>query len=150
MRLGALLEDDSYRVLARQTCNTFSVEMMQHPFLFVNLLDAIVGLELGVKNITGVLAADTNESSLLSGETQGQKQDVATLVRERVRAEAGIAAATSTATMGMLDIRQTQPSSSSSHWLQSRNPLFRDLKPGTPPKNFLLVCETGSCRMVDI
>lgn len=109
---------------------------MQHPFLFVNLLDAIVGLELGVKNVTGVLAADTGESG---GEPAGAA------LRERIRAEAGAATSTSTATMAMVDIR-----GSSSQWLQSRNPLFKDLKPGTPPKNFLLVCETGSCRVVDL
>jgi uncharacterized protein YyaL (SSP411 family) len=131
VRLGALLEDDGYRQLARQTCNTFSVEMMQHPFLFVNLLDAIVGLELGVKNVSGVLAADEADEA------------AAAALRERIRAEAGSAAATSTATMALVDVR-------SSHWLRGRNPLFRDLKPGTPPKNYLLVCETGSCRVVDL
>lgn len=147
MRLGALLEDDSYRQLARQTCSTFSVELMQHPFLYVNLLDAMVGLELGVRNITGVLATDVVATAIQKdAEPQGDK-DAAGVVRERVRAEAGSAASTSVTTVSIVDVRG---SNTSSAWLQSRNPLFKELKPGTPPKNYLLVCETGKCQIVDI
>jgi hypothetical protein len=122
---------------------------MQHPFLYVNLLDAMVGLELGVRNITGVLATDVVATTIQKDatETQGSKS-AADVVRERVRAEAGSAASTSVTTVSILDVRGSNISTST--WLQSRNPLFKDLKPGTPPKNHLLVCETGSCRMVDI
>lgn len=122
---------------------------MQHPFLYVNLLDAMVGLELGVRNITGVLATDVVATTIqkdAAAETQANK-DAADVVRERVRAEAGSAACTSVTTVSVVDVRG---SNASTTWLQSRNPLFKELKPGTPPKNYLLVCETGSCRIVDI
>jgi uncharacterized protein YyaL (SSP411 family) len=148
VRLGALLEDDSYRQLARQTCGTFSVELMQHPFLYVNLLDAMVGLELGVRNITGVLATDVVATTIQKDAAAQGNKDAADVVRERVRAEAGPAASTSVTTVSIVDVRGSNTSTSA--WLQSRNPLFKDLKPGTPPKNYLLVCETGSCRTVDI
>lgn len=121
---------------------------MQHPFLYVNLLDALVGLELGVRNITGVLATDTVATTIQKDAAETQPHKNATdVVRERVRAEAGSAASTSVTTVSMVDIRG---SNASTTWLQSRNPLFKDLKPGTPLKNYLLVCETGSCRIVDI
>jgi hypothetical protein len=32
------------------------VEILQHPFLFVGLLDAIVGLETGTRNVTGIFS----------------------------------------------------------------------------------------------
>lgn len=150
VRLGTLLEDDNYRRLARQTCSTFSVELMQHPFLYVNILDAVVGLELGIRNITGVLATDVVATPIqkdAAAETQANKT-TADVVRERVRAEAGSGASTSVTTVSMVDVRGSNTSTST--WLQSRNPLFKDLKPGTPPKNYLLICETGSCRMVDV
>lgn len=126
IRLSALLEDDSYKTLARQTCNTFSVEMMQHPFLFVNLLDVIVGLEMGIRNITGVVAA--------------AHQTTKDAVIRRTRAEVGLAASTSTATIAVVDARGDS-------WIKGRNVLYRDLKAG---KDFLLVCEAGSCRTVDV
>ncbi|QSS60462.1 DUF255 domain-containing protein [Histoplasma capsulatum] len=55
LRLSTLLEDDTYRRLARDTVSAFAVEIMQHPFLFVGLLDAVVGLEVGVKGVVGVI-----------------------------------------------------------------------------------------------
>lgn len=151
MRLGALLEDDGYRQLARQTCSTFSVELMQHPFLYVNLLDALVGLELGIRNVTGVIATDDATSHIAeesSGETPGR--EAIDIVRKRVRAEAGTAASTSVTVVSVVDVRQTAASTLRSTWLQSRNSLFRDLKSGTSPKNHLLVCESGSCRVVNL
>jgi len=123
---------------------------MQHPFLYVNLLDAMVGLELGVRNITGVLATNVVATAIqkdTAAETQAGK-DAVDLVRERVRAEAGSAASTSVTTVSIVDVQGSNISTST--WLQSRNPLFKDLKPSSPPKNYLLVCETGKCQMVDI
>ena len=150
MRLGALLEDDEYRQLARQTCGAFSVELLQHPFLYVNLLDAMVGLELGVRNITGVLATEVTATPI-QGDVAAQPRggtSAAEVVQERARAEAGSATSTSVTTMSIVDVRGSERSTSA--WLQSRNPLFKDLKPGTPPQNYLLVCESGSCQRVDI
>lgn len=126
LRLSALLEDDTYKTLARQTCNTFSVEILQHPFLFVNLLDAVVGLEMGTRNITGVV-----------GQATGSGKEA---VIRRARAEAGLAASTSTATIALVDARE-------GGWIRGRNVLYGDLNAG---KDFLLVCEAGSCRTVDV
>lgn len=49
--LSSYLEDDSYRKLGIETCNAFAVEMIQHPFLFVSLMGAVVMKECGVKSV---------------------------------------------------------------------------------------------------
>ncbi|KAH8704025.1 DUF255 domain protein [Talaromyces proteolyticus] len=134
VRLSTLLEDEKYKTFARQTCNTFSVELLQHPFLFVNLLDAIVGLEIGVRNITGVAATS-------------EKKTQAELI-QRIRQEAGLAVSTATAAVALVDVRAAATISSS--WIRGRNVLFKDIKEGSPVRDFLLVCETGSCRTVDL
>lgn len=158
LRLSALLEDEGYRKLAQQTCNAFSVEIMQHPFLFVGLLDVVVGLELGVKNVTGVLStADITSSTVPRADGMVSKTDEPISARDllikKVRDEAGPPAATSTATVALVDIRKPYLDNivaNQSAWLMSRNPLYKDLRAGEPPKNFMLVCEAGSCRTVDI
>ena len=50
-RLGALLEDDSYVKLARDTASAFEAEVMQHPFLFPSLMDAVVAGKMGVRHV---------------------------------------------------------------------------------------------------
>ena len=54
-RLGALLEDESYTKKARDTASAFEAEIMQHPFLFPSMMDAVVAGKLGVSHtvITG-------------------------------------------------------------------------------------------------
>jgi uncharacterized protein YyaL (SSP411 family) len=54
-RLGALLEDDDYTQKARDTASAFEAEIMQHPFLFPSMMDAVVAGKLGIKHavITG-------------------------------------------------------------------------------------------------
>ncbi|KAK2750348.1 hypothetical protein FQN57_003828 [Myotisia sp. PD_48] len=139
LRLSALLEDQSYKTLAKQTCNAFAVELMQHPFLYVALLDVIVGLDVGVKSVIGVLGTD-----------EGSRSEMETKLKEKIRLEAGPEASTSAAVFSLVDVRearQGENDKSRSQWLRSRNPLLKDVKPG---KNFLLVCETGSCRTVNI
>lgn len=158
LRLSTMLEEESYRTLARQTCSAFSVEIMQHPFLFVGLLDAVVGLEIGTRNVTGVLStADITFSTVPRADGMVSKTDepisARDLVIKKVRDEAGPAAATSTAAVALVDIRKPYLDNivaNQSSWLLSRNPLYKDLKAGEPPKNFLLVCEAGSCRTIDV
>ncbi|KAL4978379.1 hypothetical protein BDW66DRAFT_18954 [Aspergillus desertorum] len=149
LRLSSLLEEDSYRVLARQTCQSFAVEILQHPFLFVGLLDAIVGLETGTRNVTGIFAADSGTSSSTEGGTPTSARDA--LVK-KIRAEAGLTLSMSSNTVAALvDVRHLLPGVSTgneSSWLRTRNPLFKDLKAGD--RNYLLVCEEGRCRRVDI
>lgn len=50
-RLGALLEDEKYVKLARDTASAFEAEAMQHPFLFPSLMDTVVAAKLGVKHV---------------------------------------------------------------------------------------------------
>ncbi|KAF2711108.1 hypothetical protein K504DRAFT_475936 [Pleomassaria siparia CBS 279.74] len=54
-RLGALLEDEEYVKKARDTASAFEAEIMQHPFLFAGMMDAVVVGKLGIKHsvITG-------------------------------------------------------------------------------------------------
>ncbi|OCK79406.1 hypothetical protein K432DRAFT_405597 [Lepidopterella palustris CBS 459.81] len=50
-RLGALLNDDTYTARARQTCDAFEAEVMQHPFLFASLMDSVVAGRLGIRSV---------------------------------------------------------------------------------------------------
>lgn len=54
-RLGALLEDENYSKKARDTASAFEAEIMQHPFLFSSMMDAVVVGRLGIRHsvITG-------------------------------------------------------------------------------------------------
>ncbi|KAJ5023057.1 hypothetical protein J3E71DRAFT_394486 [Bipolaris maydis] len=54
-RLGALLEDSEYTQRARDTASAFEAEIMQHPFLFPSMMDAVVAGKLGITHavITG-------------------------------------------------------------------------------------------------
>lgn len=54
-RLGALLEDEEYIKKARDTASAFEAEIMQHPFLFAGMMDAVVVGKLGTRHsvITG-------------------------------------------------------------------------------------------------
>ncbi|KAJ5127161.1 hypothetical protein N7448_007940, partial [Penicillium atrosanguineum] len=156
--LSALLEEGEYRTLARQTCNSFAVEIMQHPFLFVGLLDVIVGLQIGTSTVTGVFCtAEITNSTLLSGETlvsrQNQPVSARDLVVQKVRAKTGSRISSSIVVASLVDIRPSHLKDfvgNQSFWLKSRNPLFKDLKAGDPAKNYLMVCEMGRCRTVDL
>jgi uncharacterized protein YyaL (SSP411 family) len=50
-RLGALLEDEEYTKKARDTVSAFEAEIMQHPFLFPSMLDAVVAGKLGMRHV---------------------------------------------------------------------------------------------------
>ncbi|KAF2003064.1 hypothetical protein P154DRAFT_429622 [Amniculicola lignicola CBS 123094] len=54
-KLGALFEDEAYTKKAREIGQAFEAEIMQHPFLFSSLMDAVVVGRLGMKHsvITG-------------------------------------------------------------------------------------------------
>lgn len=149
LRLSSILEENSYRVLARQTCQSFAVEILQHPFLFVGLLDVIVGLNTGTRNITAVVAADSSLSTLTEG---GAPPSAWNGLVKRIRAGAGPTLSTSSNTVAALvDVRNSSQGVSTgnkSSWLRTRNPLFKDLKAGD--KNYLLICEEGRCRTVNL
>lgn len=158
LRLAALLEDESYRTLARKTCNSFAVEIIQHPFLFVGMLDVIVGLQIGTRTVTGVFA--TADVSMLhnprGGDLLGRNDEPVSardLIRRRVREEAGVAVSSSVVVTSLVDIRPSHLKDfvgNQSFWLKSRNVLFQDLKAAEPAKNYLMVCESGRCQTIDL
>lgn len=158
LRLSALLDDEEYRTLARQTCSSFSVEIMQHPFLFVGMLDSIVGLHVGTKTVTGVFGtADITASPAPRDESLIPRRDepvaARDLITQRIRSEAGTGLCATTAVGTLVDVRPSHLKDfvgNQSFWLKSRNPLFKDLTAGDPTKNFLLICEAGKCRTVDL
>lgn len=157
LRLSAQLNDEGYRTLARHTCHTFSVEIIQHPFLFVGLLDAVVGLNLGTRSVTGVLGTVDISRSTVSHDGLASKTDkpisARDLVVQKVREEAGLAICTASTTTSLVDIRPAHSADfvgNPSFWLKQRNTLYNELKPGDPAKNFLMICATGSCKMVDV
>jgi uncharacterized protein YyaL (SSP411 family) len=144
LRLTSLLEDESYKTLAQQTCNTFAVEILQHPFLFVNLLDVVVGLEVGVKTVTGVVGR-SDEDAEASAAGASTVIPTRAKVISRMREEAGPAASTSAAILSLVEV--VGPEEGKTAWLRKRNHLLKDILPG---KNMLLVCEAGSCKTADI
>lgn len=157
VRLSALLEEESYRILARQTCMSFAVEILQHPFLFVGLLDAIVGLELNVRTVTGVFATTevSRPATSLSDDLVSHPDEPLSArdkLVARVRAEAGLATSTSTAAAALVDIRPGHLADfvgNPSFWLRSRNAMYKELRTSYPARNYLLVCEAGQCRTID-
>lgn len=74
LRLSHLLNDEKYAKLAEETVTAFAAEILQHPFLFVNLLDGVVGLEIGVKGIVGVIR---NKSENAKVSEEKKKTDTA-------------------------------------------------------------------------
>ena len=158
LRLSALLDDEEYRTLARQTCNSFAVEIMQHPFLFVGMLDTIVGLQIGTRTVTGVFgSADISTSPVPRGDNLVPRKDdpvsARDLIVRRIRAEAGTGLCATVAVGSLVDVRPSHLKDfvgNQSFWLKSRNPLFKDLTAGDPARNFLLMCETGKCRTVEL
>lgn len=157
LRLSALVEDESYRTLARQTCNTFAVEIIQHPFLFVGMLDVIVGLQIGTRTVTGVFStADISSIPNPRGDTLIRNDEPVSaldLIQQRVRAKAGVTVSSSIVVTSIVDIRPSHLKDfvgNQSFWLKSRNTLFQDLKAAEPAKNYLMVCEAGRCQNIDL
>ncbi|KAF8468349.1 hypothetical protein BDZ91DRAFT_812087 [Kalaharituber pfeilii] len=61
-RLSTILGDFSLQIYANKTCEAFSPEILQHPFLFCSMLPAIVASNLGMRSV--VLAGDTEDLEL--------------------------------------------------------------------------------------
>ena len=58
--LSSYLDEPLYRTMAKRTIDAFAIEIIQHPFLFVSMLSAIVLEAVGVKSIvaTGDVKVD--------------------------------------------------------------------------------------------
>ncbi|KAI0138322.1 hypothetical protein BJ166DRAFT_183380 [Pestalotiopsis sp. NC0098] len=50
-RLGALLDNEDYMGLARETVDAFEAEILQYPYLFPGLMTCVVASKLGVKRL---------------------------------------------------------------------------------------------------
>jgi uncharacterized protein YyaL (SSP411 family) len=100
-RLGALLEDDEYTKRARDTVSAFEAEIMQHPFLFPSMLDAVVAGKLGMRHV------------VITG--KGEKVDQ-WLKRYRER-PAGLSAV-------------SRVGADVGDWLKQRNPLVKSMEAG--------------------
>jgi len=70
-RLASIFGDEKYTTLARRTATAFEAEIMQHPFLFVGMLESIVASRLGVRGvvITGEGEKVTGELARIRGQT---------------------------------------------------------------------------------
>lgn len=115
-RLASLLEDEEYRKKAKETIGAFEAEILQHPFLFVGLLDGVVVDRLGMRGI------------IISGE--GESLDAA------LRSERSSCGATRT-------VARIGPGAKSDKWLRERNELLKNMDPG---KSVVQICENGACR----
>lgn len=120
-RLSSLLNDPSYATLAKSTVQAFEAEMMQHPFLFVTLLDSVVMGRLGVKGIV----------------ITGDGPDVDDAIR-KIRTGAG-------GNRFRTVIRIGGGGGCKGDWLWKRNSLVRGLKADRPG---VMVCEDGVCKEV--
>jgi uncharacterized protein YyaL (SSP411 family) len=58
--LSSYLAEPSYKTLAKRTIEAFAIEIIQHPFLFVSMLSAIVLEAVGVRSIVAVGDAALN------------------------------------------------------------------------------------------
>ena len=59
--LSSYLEEASYKKLAKQTIDAFAIEIIQHPFLYVSMLSAIVLEVVGVTSVVAVGDATVHE-----------------------------------------------------------------------------------------
>ncbi|KAE9978949.1 hypothetical protein EG328_001157 [Venturia inaequalis] len=119
-RLSSLLNDPSYATLAKSTVQAFEAEMMQHPFLFVTLLDSVVMGRLGVKGIV----------------ITGDGPDVDDAIR-KIRTGAG--------GNRFRTVIRVGGGGCKGDWLWKRNSLVRGLKADRPG---VMVCEDGVCKEV--
>lgn len=119
------------------------------------MLDVIVGLQVGTRTVTGVYAtAETSKprDDILSSQKE-QPLSAYGLLRGRIRTEAGSGVCPTIAVASMVDIRPSHIKDfvgNQSFWLKSRNPLFKELKASHPEKNYILSCEAGRCKVVDL
>jgi hypothetical protein len=128
---------------------------MQHPFLFVGMLDVIVGLQTGTRAVTGVFATAEipTPPGLREKHQSGPPGTAYDLLKKRLRKETGSRVSSTVAVASLVDIRPSHLKDfvgNQSFWLKSRNPMYKNLKAADPAKNYLLACEAGSCREVDL
>jgi len=110
---------EKYALLARQTISAFGVEILQHPFLFVTLLGAVVLDVVGVKNIVLTGDWEGREQGLRARELNGWGRTAVKIPRDE--------AAAATASGGR-DEGAPGPA------------------PAAGVQSAVLICEKGQCR----
>jgi uncharacterized protein YyaL (SSP411 family) len=100
-RLGALLEDEEYTKRARDTASAFEAEIMQHPFLFPSMMDAVVAGKLGMRHVVAIGKGDRVEQWL----KRYREKPVALSTISRIDTDTG-------------------------DWLKQRNPLVKSMLAG--------------------
>jgi uncharacterized protein YyaL (SSP411 family) len=100
-RLGALLEDEEYVKRARETASAFEAEIMQHPFLFPSMMDAVVVGKLGMQHVVITGEGERVERWL----QKHREKPLALSTVSRVSTESG-------------------------EWLKRRNPLVKSMDAG--------------------
>lgn len=136
--LSSLFEDESFASLGKSTVDAFAVEILQHPFLFVGMLSALIMLQVGLRNVVQV-----QPSGSAAGEQLQASEVWAKLKSKNITRDGK--------TLVSL-VRQS--SASETDWIVSRNPLLAGLIKGDIDgsaatdggRERILVCEAGSCR----
>ena len=115
-RLGSVLEDETYKEMARKTCEAFNTEISQHPFLFSSMMSSIVASRLGGMR-----------SVVVTGSGDAVDEAVA---KSRLRLKVN----TTVARVG---------GDAKTEWLKGRNELVKAMK---AEKASVQVCEGGVCK----
>ncbi|KAK0717352.1 hypothetical protein B0T26DRAFT_647100 [Lasiosphaeria miniovina] len=87
-RLGALVDESSYILLAKETINAFEAEVLQYPWLFVSLLTGVVAARLGVKKVHVTIGGGGNNDSRLVDYYTSPRGETRALVVSSAGAEA--------------------------------------------------------------
>lgn len=120
-RLSSLLNDPEfngmpYSKYAHSTLDAFSAEMIQHPYLFVGMLDSVVASNLGVKSI------------VITGPQEKVEQKIKEIRLKRT---------------GLLETVARIGGDSKCTWLQERNDLLASANERKPA---VQICEAGVCK----
>jgi len=117
----------SFLTYATQTCDAFSPEILQHPFLFCSLLPAIVASNLGIRSV--VLAGDPEDPEL-------KKQ------RSRLRGKL-----LTNTTIVQVDPKKVKSGDEDVRWLLGRNEVLGEVlnRVEKKGKGMVQICEGNRC-----
>ncbi|KAF3086999.1 hypothetical protein TWF706_011288 [Orbilia oligospora] len=121
-KLGSLLGDASFSSLASKTCNVFSTELMQHPFLFSTMLPSVVALNLGTGTV--IIA--------------GKKSDP-TISAYRAKLRTQLFTNTS-----IIVVDPTEKSDDIT-WFTGKNEILKDILKSAATKPIVQVCQNQTC-----
>ncbi|KAI9831224.1 MAG: hypothetical protein M1819_005152 [Sarea resinae] len=136
-RLSSLLEDPLYAARAKETIAAFAPEVLQHPSLFVSILQAVVGAECGVRcTIVCGNEDEDGDGANYRGEG-GERQERAKLVKDKLRAWKAEATEKPSVLVRLDPARRRE-----CEWLRARNSVLSAME---IDERRILVCERGVC-----